>query len=75
MRTFEVIFGGQSRSSKIFDSILMAAILGSVGAITLESTQGPDSPIYAWLRKIEIGFTLIFTIEYAPRIIHDAHIK
>ena len=42
-RTFEVIFGSQSRSAKIFDSILLAAILGSVGAITLESTQETDS--------------------------------
>ena len=67
-RTFEVIFGSQSRSAKIFDSILLAAILGSVGAITLESTQATDSAAYAWLRSVEIAFTLIFTIEYVLRL-------
>lgn len=67
-RIFEVMFGGQSRSAKIFEVTLTAAILTSVSAITLESTQEQGSAVSMWLRRIEIAFTLIFTIEYALRL-------
>ena len=62
------MFGGQSRSAKIFECVLMVAILASVGAITLESIQEQDSAASTWLRRIEIAFTLIFTIEYVVRL-------
>lgn len=62
------MFGGQSRAAKIFEIALTVAILASVGAITLESTQEEGAAASMWLRNIEFFFTLIFTVEYVLRL-------
>lgn len=67
-RLHEVIFEADTPGGKAFDVALLAAILLSVGAVLLESV----APIRAvWgreLRAVEWAFTLLFTVEYALRL-------
>lgn len=65
---YEIIFEADTPSGKLFDVLLLAAILISVLVVVLESVddihQNYRSPIFAaeWL------FTVLFTLEYAARI-------
>lgn len=63
-RAFEIIFGG----SKRFDTALLALILLSVTVVMLDSAIQSDSAWSSRIRMIEIGFTLIFTVEYLIRL-------
>ena len=65
---YEIIFEADTPSGKLFDVLLLAAILMSVLIVVLESVddiyQNYRSPIFAaeWL------FTVLFTLEYTARI-------
>ena len=66
--TFYVIFGRTGRRTRRFESVLLALILTSVAVVLLETTLDPGSEWWSHLRKLEIGFTVLFTVEYLVRL-------
>lgn len=67
-RVYTVIFGTDTVGGKLFDIILLVAILLSVLAVMLESVESIDTKYGDVLNIIEWGFTIIFTIEYLARL-------
>lgn len=67
-RLHEVIFEADTPAGKLFDVALLAAILGSVAAVMLDSVAAVQARYGAWLLRLEWGFTALFTIEYAARL-------
>ena len=64
----EIIFGYRTRSGKIFDIILLAAIIISVIGVILDSDKEIHQRHGELLMTIEWIFTVFFTIEYILRI-------
>lgn len=67
-RIYTIIFGTGTPAGKLFDIVLIYAILASViiviiDSVALESAQW--QPTFTWLEWI---FTIFFTIEYAVRV-------
>jgi voltage-gated potassium channel len=67
-RVFVVIFQSSTPAGKLFDVLLIAAIVLSVTAVMLESIAGIRLQHGAALRAVEWGFTLLFTAEYLLRL-------
>jgi len=67
-RLYWIIFGTESTSGRWFDIALIVTILVSVSVIVLDSISEIHNAYGALLQRIEWGFTLIFSIEYALRI-------
>ena len=67
-RTYAVIFGHDTRPGRIFDVLLIVAILASVLVIMLESVASVRAEYGGLLRGAEWFFTLLFTIEYGTRL-------
>lgn len=65
---YEVIFGTQTRAGRLFDVILLWAILISVVVVMLESVESFGLKYGKQLHTIEWAFTLLFTLEYIARI-------
>lgn len=65
---FIVIFQSRTRAGRLFDLLLIVAILISVGAVMLESVNAIQLRYGSWLRAVEWGFTLLFTAEYLARL-------
>ena len=65
---YDIIFGTESPLGKLFDLVLIYAILISVGAIMLDSVQWGSARLHYILYVIEWVFTGLFTIEYIARI-------
>ncbi len=63
------IFGADTPQAKFFDEALIVIILASVGTVMLESVDTIGSRFHFFLIRIEWGFTVIFTVEYALRLI------
>lgn len=70
-----VIFGTETPAGRLFDIILLCAILLSVGAVMLESVASIRRDWGPWLRAVEWGFTGLFTIEYFLRILSVRHAR
>ena len=64
----EIIFGYRTRSGKIFDIILLSAIIISVIGVILDSDKNIHQKYGNLLQTIEWIFTIFFTIEYTLRI-------
>jgi len=67
-RVFIVIFQSNTPAGKLFDVVLIAAILLSVTAVMLESISEVRERLGPALKAIEWGFTLLFTVEYVLRL-------
>lgn len=67
-KTFEVIFGTESYWGRRFDIALIALILASVLIVLLDSIPEYQTDYGHWFWNIELGFTFIFTMEYALRL-------
>jgi voltage-gated potassium channel len=65
----EIIFGTNTRAGKNFDLILLVLILISVLLVMLESVPVLGTSYFDWFYLLEIGLTIIFTIEYLTRIL------
>ncbi|PCJ38025.1 MAG: ion transporter [Cellvibrionales bacterium] len=63
-----VIFGTNTPAGKLFDLVLIYAILLSVGAVVLDSVVSLHTRFGIWFTYIEWFFTLLFTVEYFLRI-------
>lgn len=65
----EVIFEADTPAGQAFDIALLLLIVASVVAVMLESMQGVRDQFGHVLRAAEWGFTIVFTIEYALRLL------
>jgi voltage-gated potassium channel len=64
----EVIFEADTKNGKLFDVILLIAILASVIIVILESVPSYQDKYGALFVALEWVFTIFFTIEYALRL-------
>ena len=67
-KLFQVIFGTDTPAGKRFDMVLIYLILLSVLALMLDSIESISNQYGGFIRGVEWGFTLIFTLEYFVRI-------
>ena len=65
----EVIFEADTPAGKGFDLALLLAILASILAVLLDSVPGLQARHGHTLRAAEWAFTVLFTIEYALRLL------
>jgi len=64
----EIIFGYDTPAGKMFDVILIFAIIGSLIVVMLDSVANIHQNFEVGLNALEWFFTVIFTIEYIARI-------
>ena len=65
---YTVIFGHDTRGGRLFDVLLIIAILASVLVIMLESVASVRAEYGGALRGAEWFFTVLFTVEYVTRL-------
>jgi voltage-gated potassium channel len=67
-RLHEIIFEADTPEGRLFDLLLLVAIVTSVGVVLLESVASVRARVGPELRALEWGFTILFTIEYLLRL-------
>jgi voltage-gated potassium channel len=65
---YRIIFGTDTPAGRLFDVLLLGAILLSVLIVMLESVESFRVNYRSWLTGIEWGLTLLFTAEYLLRL-------
>lgn len=68
-RWYEIIFEADTPAGKLFDVLLLIAILLSVIVVMCESVEAINKKYPKLLVRAEWFFTLLFTCEYAMRIV------
>ncbi|NCA81390.1 MAG: ion transporter [Opitutae bacterium] len=68
-RLFATFFQPQTASGRAFELVLLAAILASIATVMLESVASFRAAHGVLLRRLEWGFTALFTAEYALRLL------
>jgi voltage-gated potassium channel len=68
-KLWTIIFESDTPGGKAFDIVLLVAILASVSVVLLESMPDIDPATGRILFSLELGFTILFTIEYLLRLI------
>lgn len=68
-RLHEIIYEADTPSGKLFDVILLIAILASIILVMLESINSFDIKYHTFLNVSEWIITILFSIEYIARII------
>ena len=69
VKLHEIIYEADTPAGKLFDILLLVAILVSIIAVMLESVNSIDAKYHAILNTTEWVITIFFTIEYIARII------
>lgn len=67
-RLREIIFEADTPLGKLFDVVLLVAIVLSIVAVSLESIVSFREAYGPWLRAMEWVFTVLFTVEYVARL-------
>ena len=67
-RLHEIIFEADTPEGRLFDLLLLVAIVSSVVVVLLESVASVRARVGPTLRAAEWGFTVLFTIEYILRL-------
>ncbi|KJD35689.1 ion transporter [Tamlana sedimentorum] len=65
----EIIYEADTPAGKLFDVVLLIAILASILLVMLESVKSIDNKYHDFLNISEWVITILFTIEYMARII------
>ena len=65
----EIIYEADTPAGKLFDIVLLIAILASIVLVMLESIESFDQKYHTFLNVSEWIITILFTIEYVLRII------
>lgn len=65
----EVIYEADTHHGKLFDVLLLIAILASIVLVMLESVESFDTKYHEFLNIAEWVITILFSIEYIARII------
>jgi voltage-gated potassium channel len=68
-RLHDVIFEADSRAGKLFDVVLLIAILASVLVAMLDSVKSVAAEHHDLLAAAEWIFTILFTVEYGLRLL------
>ncbi len=68
-RLHDVIFEAETPSGRFFDIALLVAILASVLVAMLDSVPSIAASHHDLLYALEWGFTVLFTVEYALRLL------
>ena len=68
-RLHEIIYEADTKEGKLFDVILLIAILASVLIVMLESVASFDTEYHVFLNIGEWLITILFSIEYLLRVI------
>ena len=68
-RLHEVIYEADSKNGKIFDLVIIVAIVASIILVMLESVESLDEKYHAFFDISEWIITILFTIEYIARIV------
>ena len=68
-RAHEIIYESDTPAGKLFDVLLILAIVASIAVVMLESVQVVDERFGAELRVAEWVFTVLFTAEYGMRLL------
>lgn len=68
-RLHEIVYEADTPSGKLFDVVLLLAIVLSVLVVALESVTSVRNVHGETLRNVEWFFTLLFTVEYGLRFI------
>ncbi|MES2562828.1 MAG: ion transporter [Pseudomonadota bacterium] len=69
LRLFKVVFESDTPTGKIFDIVVITAILLSVAAVLADSVESIRMDHGAILNVLEWAFTILFTIEYFARLL------
>jgi len=67
-RLYIIIFKSDTPAGKLFDVVLIGAIVASVVAVMLETMEAVRVDYAAELYALEWGFTILFSIEYGLRL-------
>jgi voltage-gated potassium channel len=68
-RLHEIIYEADTSEGKLFDVILLVAIIASIILVMLESVESFDAKYHNFLNISEWIITILFSIEYITRII------
>ena len=68
LRLYTIIFEADTRAGRLFDIVLITAILASVGVVIADSVQSIAREHGRLFDALEWGFTTIFTLEYVARL-------
>lgn len=68
LKAYTIIFEADTRAGRLFDLVLVVAILTSVIVVILDSVQSLHARYSTLFAVLEWGFTLLFTVEYALRL-------
>lgn len=68
-RWYTIIFEAETRAGRLFDVVLLAAILASVAVVMLDSLPSVNERVGTLFTVVEWLVTLLFTAEYVMRIL------
>lgn len=68
-RLHQIIFEADDKAGKLFDTVLIGAILASVIVIILDSVPSIRAEAHTLFVVLEWIFTILFTIEYVLRLV------
>lgn len=68
-RLYVIVFGTETKTGRVFDIVLLWAIVLSVVAVMLESVKELNDRFGTVLVFFEWSFTILFTVEYSLRIL------
>jgi voltage-gated potassium channel len=73
LRLYRVVFESDTPAGRVFDLVLIAAILISVGVVVADSMAAIGRRHRSTFDLLEWGFTLLFTVEYVARLLCVRH--
>ena len=68
-RLFRIVFESDTRAGKLFDTVVIVAIVLSVAAVIASTVEGVAARHGRVLNAVELMFTGLFTIEYIARLV------
>lgn len=72
-KLYHIVFEADTTMGKLFDIILIAAIIASIIVVILDSVAELHAEYGLLFYYLEICFTILFTLEYATRIYISEH--
>jgi len=73
LRLHEIIFESDTPAGRLFDKVIIAAILVSVAIVVADSVPDWHVRYRTWFEAAEWFFTALFTIEYLARLASVTH--
>lgn len=68
-RAFNIVFESDTRAGRLFDVVLIVAIVASITVVILDSVQSISAQHAELFNALEWGFTALFTVEYLVRLL------